>query len=181
MSYKNHFILTFLIACITLMFSSYSCAKSIKLFDQPKVDAKEVGTVDTSVGIIPIFTPKDSTWIKVADPRNGDVGWIKLADLGQDKDKTSEVIFTQKMISGSGPQSFQIIQFGGSPKNLTPEQTETLTKQLEAQKTMQKNMQKMVTDMYKDINLRWENAPMILPIILIPQKTDKAKSEPVVK
>jgi hypothetical protein len=170
---KKHILITMLLACTALLFSVHCWAKAIKLYDQPKADAKVVGAVNSSVGIIPIFTPKDSTWIKVADPRNGDVGWIKLADLGQENNKTSEVIFTQKTISDGNPQSFQIIQFGGSPKNLTPEQTQGLTKQLEAQKTFQKNMQQMVNDMYKNINLQWEDMPMIMPVIVMPASPAK--------
>jgi SH3-like domain-containing protein len=86
-----------------------SLAKDINLYDQPDEKAKVIGTVDLSAGIIPILTPKEGSWIKVADPRNGNVGWIKSNEMNADGGNPSAVTFTQRVINnGSGPQYDQM-------------------------------------------------------------------------
>src|SRR5690242_16122189 len=111
----------FLTAFFMLLFSPFCFAKMLTLYDQPKTDAKTIGTIDSEAGIIPIFTPKDNTaWIKVADPRNGNVRLIQSSELSTKDSKGFS--FSQKIIStGNGPNSY-VIQFG-TPQLLTPEQS----------------------------------------------------------
>lgn len=134
-------------------------AKTINLYDQPKMDGKIVGTVDSTTGIIAIFTPKEGGWMKVADPRNGDVGWIKLTDLGN-------VGFTVNVMStGDGSHGYQVFQYGNT-KPYTPEQLREIELR---QQAIQKNMQKMMEDIYKNIQQQWSNLPAFMPILVIPQ------------
>lgn len=59
--------------------------------------------------------------MKVGDPRNGNVGWVKTTDLGSGTD-TSAITFTQKVIhDGNTPYTYQFIQYG-QPQKLTAEQ-----------------------------------------------------------
>jgi hypothetical protein len=150
------------ITLITLIFSSFCSAKTLTLYDQPKADAKSVGTIDSEAGIIPIFTPKDSTWIKVADPRNGNVGWIKSSDLKNTDSKGFS--FTQKIVTtGEGPQSY-VIQFG-APKMLTPEQSQAFIKRIQEQtQNIQKDTQRMMEEMFKNVN----QFPVVMPVIVMP-------------
>jgi hypothetical protein len=155
--------------CVTLLilvFAPLCSAKILTLYDQPKSDAKSIGTIDSEVGMIPIFTPKDSAWIKVADPKNGNVGWIKSADL--DMKGTNGFSFSQKMIStGKGPQSY-VIQFG-IPQTLTPEQSQAFIKRIKEQtQSIQKDTQKMMQDMFKSINQMQTQFPVIMPVIVMP-------------
>jgi SH3-like domain-containing protein len=66
-----------------LLAASVSFAKNINLYEQPKTDAKVVATIDPAQGIVPIYTPDKSEWVKIGDPRNGNVGWVKSSDLAK--------------------------------------------------------------------------------------------------
>lgn len=173
----KNIITSILIALFALIASHSILAKTITLFDQPKNDAKAIGSIDPASGIIPIFTPKDSSWIKVADPTNGNVGWIKSNDFNT-VSKTSG--FSFKMINtGNGPNNFQVIQFGG-PNPFTSEQSQALIKQMETRtKALQKDMEMMVHDMFNGLNLTTPNFPILVPVIMVPQEaTAPKKSQP---
>lgn len=150
-------------------------AKSINLYAEPQDSAKVVSTLDPKVGMIPIYTPEKSDWIKVADPRNGNVGWVKAKDLNAEN--TTEYTFTQRfMNTGAAPQTYQIIQFGG-PNKMTPEQIQLQLKQNEQkQQQLQENINKAMQDMINDMNkfYHWNsqwlnnNVPFVMPIIVVP-------------
>lgn len=166
----NKYVLSLLIFLFSL-FPLASFAKSINMYDEPKDKAKIVGTVDTEAGIIPIYTPPKGEWIKVADPRDGNVGWIKTSVLG-DKGNT-EYTFTQRFINtGNSPQSYQIIQLGGSHKLSSQEIQDILKQNKLQQEQMQKNINKMIEDMNKlyQWNTHWftNDAPFIMPVIVMP-------------
>src|SRR5579885_42626 len=147
-------------------------AKEISLYDQPKSDAKAVGTIDLSAGIIPIYTPKEGGWVKIADPKNGNVGWVKSSDLNSAGTSQSIFTFTQS-IDNKTPTTYRIIQFG-KPTNLTPEQTKMLVKQVQTeQQEMQKSMQNMMRDMdqlfYNDWHFMHHEAfPFFVAVMVMP-------------
>jgi hypothetical protein len=171
----NKHLIAFLLTLLTLFFSFSALAKTINLYEEPKETAKTVGTLDSNIGIIPIFTPDKGDWIKVADPRNGNVGWVKLKELGNGN--TTEYTFTQRFINtGTSPQTYQIIQFGG-PNKMTPEQVQLQIKQTELyQQQMQQNVNRALQNMIKDMNnlyhwnTQWFNngTPLVMPVIVIP-------------
>lgn len=76
----RHNILCISVA-LSLLSSSIAYAVTLNLYDQPKTDAKVVGKIDTESGFVPIFTPKPGDWMKVGDPKNGNVGWIQTKQL----------------------------------------------------------------------------------------------------
>ncbi len=157
----------FSISLATLIFSGTSqvMASSINLYDLPKSNGKIVGSVDSNVGIITIFTPKRGGWVKVADPRNGNVGWIKATDFTQTE-------FSINMISTSkGTHTYQIVQYGKS-KSYTPDQAAKIMKQVQVQEqALQKEMQLMMEDMFADIHDPLASFPMIMPVIVVPEST----------
>lgn len=53
-------------------------ASIVKLYDQPVPTGKMIGNID-STNMITIFN--SGAWIKVGDPKNGNVGWIKASDV----------------------------------------------------------------------------------------------------
>jgi len=159
----------FLLACFCVFFSSIVLATTITLYEQPKVDAKAVGTVDSNNGIILIFTPKDSQWIKVADPKNGNVGWIKQSDLATGtKNNNASVSVTQRFVStGSTPQTFQIIYNG--PQSFTHTESVTLKQMEEYQRAALKAAEKMTQEMLRNLNRDFAPAfPMVMPMVLVP-------------
>jgi hypothetical protein len=139
---------------ITLISLCY--AKPVSLYEQPKADAKVIGSVDSDAGIIPIFTPKDTNdWIKVADPRNGNVGWVKQAEL--------------KVSGFTDVQGYQISNFGGF-KPLTPEQNQAMLKQLqESQKSAEKAWNQMIQA------LSIMSSTFVMPAALTPVKPDNTQ------
>lgn len=56
-------------------------AKDLKLLQKPEDGASVITKVQSGDELITIYSPKDSKWLKVADPRNGKVGWVKKSDL----------------------------------------------------------------------------------------------------
>lgn len=135
------------------LFSLSAAAQTLPLFEQPDATAKVVGSADLSAGIIPIFTPANNKeWMKIADPRNGNVGWIKTNEISKG---TSSVTFTQKIISSDeGPKGYHVMQFG-TPMQVQPldksqsrEQLNALIKRIEIeQQSLQNSFQSIVKDM----------------------------------
>lgn len=168
---KNNKFFVFILALVTSLFTSVCFAKSLNLYDQPKADGKVIGSIDSDAGVIPIFTPKDnSDWIKVADPRNGNVGWVKQADL-----KASKVTFTQQIINtGNSPHSYEIIQFGGT-QSMTPEQKAAAAKRMEEnQKAIEQSMHQLIDNLSKGFNQAVTGMPVIMPVIIVPEQKKEA-------
>ena len=117
-------VFTLLVACLI---PAISFATTINLRDAPTDQAKITGTIELSTGIIPIFTPKDGGWVKVADPKNGNTGWVKNSEL---KDSKGNVISFSQTVSdtGEGGKSIQMMQSNG--QTITPEQKKALEEQL---------------------------------------------------
>lgn len=137
-----------------------SFARPVNLYEQPNANSKLVETVDSNDGIITIYTPKEGEWIKVANPRNGNVGWIKSSDFSDGK-------FSVNFITtGDNPKGYQIIQFGNT--HLTTEQMKNTVKQLNIQ---QQNMQKEIQKMMQNIlsNSQWR-FPLVMPVVVVPEK-----------
>lgn len=141
-------------------------AKEITLLQEPKAGSPTTGTADLSYGVIPIFTSKDGNWVKIGDPRNGNVGWVKSSELSGN-DSTS-VIFSHSISTGSGKNSsYQVFQFG-TPSKLTPDQQKALQK-LEEQQTAARNaLQKAWQDMMNSWSMP---SPILMPIIVVPQQS----------
>jgi hypothetical protein len=174
-----------MMAMSALIFSSNVLAKTTSLYEQPQTNSKVVGTIDLSTGVTPIFTPKGGEWVKVGDPHNGNVGWIKASDLAGGN--TSSFSFTQKVISnGKEPQTYKI-EFGNMPA-ITTKQAEEVIKNMQLQQNnFQQSAQKIIQDMITNINrvysqqpkLLQENGSVIMPIVIIPASALKVP-EPVV-
>lgn len=150
-------------------------SKPLNLYEQPDTKAKTVATVAAGQPIIPIFTQGD--WIKVADPSNGNVGWIEKKILN-DQNYPSLLIKTfgenTKDKTSSGYQMIEI--------NLpNKEQMQNLmqnfqTQQKQFQQLFNQIMQQNVTDFNRMLNAQPEIVPILQPILIAPDKektTDK--------
>ncbi|MBX3709631.1 MAG: hypothetical protein KIT56_01660 [Gammaproteobacteria bacterium] len=169
-------LMTFIII-MHLPFTAF--AKEINLYDQPQSSAKIIAKIDLATGIIPIYTPKETGWIKVADPKNGNVGWAKSNDLSSIGASQTTLTFTQSTTTHhhKSPITYQIIQFG-QPKTLTAEQTQSMIKEAQMQQqAIQKSMRNMLRDMDQLFYNNWhfmhaEHFPLLIPTIILPvQKT----------
>jgi hypothetical protein len=120
-------------------------AANLPMYDQPQNNAKVTGTIDTSKGIMPIYTPQGD-WVKIADPRNGNVGWVKKSDLT----KATGTTFT--------------VQYGTS--SMTSAEAQEMVKKMQMdQQAVQQSINKAMQTMM-DV---WKNFPMIIPVMVAPQ------------
>ncbi len=159
-----HRIISSLLFIGAIGVASPSMAKPINLYEQPNASSKMVQTIDSSAGIITIYTPKEGEWVKVADPRNGNVGWIKASDLSNSKMSFNFIT------TGESPQGYQFIQIGNT--RLTTEKMQQAVKQFEVQ---QQNFQKEMQTMMQNIlsNSQWR-FPLIMPVVITPEKPTAA-------
>lgn len=171
-------------AAILSLVATYSFAQAIELYDQPKNDAKVVGKIDASTGIMPIFTPKDGGWVKVADPTNGNVGWVKQSDLN--KVSNSSVSFTQQFIKDGKASAVQLFQFGQPQKSLTPQQKAWLEQLQKNQQIIEQKLQGASQQMLREMQsiFQWNSAPNtapLMPIIILPVQTNQPAAKQPVK
>jgi hypothetical protein len=154
----------YLLCTLLAVLATSSYAATIKLYDQPNTNNKLIGSLDSAVGIITIFNPKDNKdWVKVADPRNGNVGWVKSNDLQQ-----ANVSFNITT-SGTGGQQYQVFQYGNmAPPNA--EQKIQIQKIRQQQQAIERDMQQMMQTMFHDMHYTVGNFPMIVPVVVIPEK-----------
>jgi hypothetical protein len=160
------------IALAIFFIPAIALANMIKMHEQPTDTSRIAGTIDLSAGVIPIFTPKNSQWIKVADPVNGNTGWIKNSDL---KDSQGNIItFSQQVTNSGSGQTVQMMQSSGN--TLTPEQKKKLETQVQEQEQFaketvlkaQKNMSEIMENLKKlyqqqlDI-MQQTGSPVLLP------------------
>lgn len=189
---KTPFLSKFINLCVlllTLGYGSAALAKDINLYEQPQDKAKVVGTVDLTTGIIPIFTPEKGDWMKVGDPRNGNVGWVKSSELNNGGNAT--FTFTQKIMNdGKGPQTYQVIQYG-KPQKISGEQVQSMIQKMQTrQQAVQQDMQNAIQNMVKDMNTLYQQTwgsmggmPVIMPIVIMPpaNSSKPATAEPAKK
>jgi len=135
-------------------------AKEIPLYQEPTDSSVSSNKVDLSLGVIPIFTSKDGNWVKVGDPRNGNVGWIKASELNGNG---TNVIFSNRISNDGNAKSYSF-QFG-TPQKLTPQQEKALQRIEEQQAATRKAMQKNLQDMMNNLNMP---GPILMPVIVVP-------------
>ena len=149
-------------------------ARPITLYDAPKAGAKNVGTIDSNKPLVPIFTTKDGDWMKVGNPDNGDVGWVKASELGSGSG--SGFSFTQQTVdTAAGPKT--TIQFG-VPQPMTPAQLKEMQKR---QMELQQSIQKMTEDMQNAYSNLPPGVPVFMPVIMVPSVSVTPLKPPAAK
>jgi hypothetical protein len=155
---KSVLIASSLLISLTI---SNAFARAVTMYDEPKAGAKSVGTIDSSKPLVPIFTSKDGDWMKVGNPDNGDVGWVKASDLSAGTG--SGFSFSQQTVgTSSGPKT--TIQFG-VPQSMTPDQIKEMQKR---QEQLQQSIQKMTEDMQSAYSNLPPGVPVFMPVIMVP-------------
>lgn len=174
----------------TLLTPSLGLAKSIKIYQSPQANSKVVGSIDLAKGIIPIYTPKNSDWIKVANPNNGDTGWVKQSELIDHKG--NNVSFSQRYYQsdeGNG-HSYQVVEFGNTP--LAPMHQSNVLRNLEAQQHIEeksmRRMQYQVHQLMRELEGNYQQQfelmqsmgmPVIMPIVIMPSAHQPAGNKAV--
>ncbi len=146
----------FIFTAFSAVYSPAGFAKSINLYAEPLDNAKVISTIDLSKGVVPIYTPKEGGWVKVGDPNNGNVGWIKSSDM-----EVAPATFTQQVVTpASGQsQSIQTFQYGNAPSNAPlanpqqqQQQVQELMNKLKNDPTIHPQAQQIMQKMVNDIN-----------------------------
>lgn len=191
-----------MILFVAALSTSYSAlSNSVQIFEQPKAKAKLVGSITGGTQIIPVYYPNGGDWLKVANPKNGQVGWVKLSDLkGQSTlPGLQEVRFNQRFektqTTDGKPEVVRIIEYKG-PNQLSSQEIKTLVREMQTrQSQIDGTMQLMMRAMMQDLNhfarrdvLSFEDDfftfPFIQPMLIVPQQGDADKvvvKEPPVK
>ena len=137
--------------------------------------------------LIPIFYTEKKDWVKVANPKSGDVGWAKVSELKGPIviTKINGVETRQQIIADKKddkPQVYSIIQYSG-PQELKPEEAQKVVKDIEARNKkmnkamhkMQRQMQENMRKMFQEFDESFYTFPIIQPIIVVPNSKEKGK------
>ena len=153
---KSHLVLMFTALCVNSIYSNPIFAQLVNLYYEP--NAKLIGTIDPQHGIIPIFQSKDKVWIKVANPKDGSIGWVKQTDL----QATKTFAISQAVIySDAAAPPSKIIAYA-TPA--TADQ-QAIFKQLhEEQQAMQHWFHHMESSFFEPSPFFF---PMILPVMVV--------------
>jgi hypothetical protein len=190
-----------------LMFASLAYAEvggimqvptnGITIYTEPTASAKAVATLAAGQQLIPVYQQKN--WVKVANPANGDIGWVKQADLQQAASAKSQQAMMQNVVitqqNGADKKVYQI-DANGNIQVLKGTQADAVIKKMtEQQQQMQDQFNKMMSnawqnylitqDVFKKFNQQvdWQMSNMMPPIIVINKtdgnvKQDNTKSQP---
>jgi len=164
------------------MLASHVLAKPLPLLEQPNSNSKSIGSIDLAAGIIPIFTSSDGKWMKIGDPKNGNVGWVKASDLKEANGPVSITYTQQYMDNGKGPEAFQFIQYG-PPKKMSKEEAQALLQKIQLEQwQVQRSLQHMFNDMFEQFNHHWPmmdaSSPILMPIVIMPNDNKEAPKQP---
>jgi hypothetical protein len=174
-----------IISVISGLAAPLAFAKTINLYADPNNTAKVVGTIESSNTMVPIFSDKTGIWMKVGDPKNGNVGWIKVSDVTNAKSNGGGVsgfsMTEQTIDTKDGPTTYRTIQFGnGAPAH--PESAQAIIQKIQAQQTqIQQQTQKAYTNLYRDMNVLYQTNPAVfnnpgfplfMPVIIVPPQSN---------
>jgi hypothetical protein len=169
---------------ILMTISTLAFAATINLYEKPDSASKIITTIKTGDRLIPIFYTEKKDWVKIANPKNGDVGWAQASEL-----KCPVIItningnITQQQIvtDENHPKVYNVIQYSGT-KELKPEDAQKMVKDTELQQQkidesmqqMQQHMQQIFQDMSKVFEHNFYTFPVIQPIIVVPEISNDA-------
>ena len=158
-------------------------ATTINMYEQPSADSKLVASVASDAPLRPIFYTEKKDWVKVGNPQNGDVGWIKAMEFkevpGVIKINSSQI---QQLVTGKDDKTkeYKIIQYSG-PNELTPEDAKKAVQDMEKRnekmraysQKMQEEIQKSIQEAFKAFN----NIVPTLPLIQVVATTSTADTK----
>lgn len=159
----------FITLCLLCAISLSAVASNLKLYSKPDAKSSVVTEVQSGDELIAIYNPEQSNWIKVADPRNGKVGWVQKVKLNVPT--TSKGLASnnaQQPSAGKQPKMFhkrfekkhrdkngQVIgqdqvEYYGT-ENLTDDQVQAMMQDMRVrQMRMMRDMHQMMSDVYED-------------------------------
>ena len=147
--------LLIVLAMLLISMSSFVFAqtqeKSFDLRESPNTNSKSIAQLPMGSPIMPII--RQNGWVKVADPKTGNVGWVQSEKL-----EKSPVVITQIIAGSSSYCKDNNCQFSfySSNQPLTPQENDMLWQRIHAQKqyllTQQAAMQKQMNEFMNDLD-----------------------------
>lgn len=168
-------MLKYIVGLFVALFVVTSSAFAFNVYDKPENNAKVVMTLKADESVIPIFYTEKKDWVKIANPKNGDIGWVKASELKAPMviTKVTEGGVQQQVVidKDKEPNVYSVIQYS-APHEMTKEETQKMVKDFErrqntmreSMKKMHDDMQKMMQDMFKDFD------DMFVPVPITPEK-----------
>lgn len=156
-------------------------AATINMYEKPSADSKVVASVASDTPLRSIFYTEKKDWVKVGNPQNGDVGWIKATEFkeipGIIKINGSQIqqLFTRKD-SKKEPTTYSIIQYSG-PNELKPEDAKKAIQEMEKRnEQMKAYVQKMQEEMQKSIQEAFKVFDTVIPTLPLIQVVPDTKN-----
>ncbi|QLH41786.1 MAG: SH3 domain-containing protein [Coxiellaceae bacterium] len=126
--------------------------QDLKLYNEPNPQAKVSATLTAGQQVVPFF--EQNAWIKVGDPKTGNVGWISKAQL---KALTPSSLTIVRVLNNQdkNPSSsaVRIIQYGGNNYQVDPKQMQQLLQQIQQQQQQfESSFNSLMTQHWKMVN-----------------------------
>jgi hypothetical protein len=172
---KKSLLTVFAFAC--LIIAGIANAKSLTLYSKPVATSAAVATVESGARLIPIYSPEKSDWIKVADPSNGNVGWLKRQDMGLNQQQPQ--LYQKRIEKESGDKKKgsyrqEVYEYKGTEK-LSDEQMKVMFNNMQRrQEQMKAAMQSMFNNImnhFSDFDRLAPAGPLDLdrrPFLIVP-------------
>ena len=113
---------------------SQQSSPPVNLYEKPQSNAKILKTLSPTVHLVSIYHQKD--WIKVGDPRNGEIGWVNQAQyqkaLKAYYQPNVQTVFIRTEYNEKGKPTIDIVAYKNG-KKLTSKETQKLYDQIKAQ------------------------------------------------
>lgn len=122
--------------------------KAVPIHETADAKSKVIETITAKQTIIPFFEQKD--WVKIANPKNGQVGWVAKTDLTQNtltvvsvnNSDDNQYIVTQKSSDGNH-KIYSAVKYSNNPK-FNQQQTEDWIQKIQLQQQqLQEHFNKM--------------------------------------
>lgn len=133
------------------MVSTASWGKTLTIYAEPNTESKALATLSEHVNLIPIYYEEEGGWVKVADPKDGSVGWAQVDELTNLDTVTLQQRYIRSQTGHN--RSYQQGERYRHIRFLEPEEVDALMKAMhERHMRMEKAMQQMVDDMLSSFN-----------------------------
>lgn len=170
MRYLKLFMLTLSLVLSSLIFAAEKPTIDYHIYQDNSTQSKVVGELKQNMTVIPIFYSKNM--VKIANPKNGDVGWVNKQALSNTSIRVPIIMHHHG--KNADQSSYEVITY--SNNQLTPQQTEALMQRLNRQEyRMQRLMAEdfqMMQDQFNDPFFNNMSMPVLLqPIIVMPQQS----------
>lgn len=137
-----------LLLALALIFVVAGCsADTLNIYEKPDTHSKIIATAKSGDNLIAIFYTDKKDWIKVANPKNGEVGWVKASEI-------------------KGPIITQ-----SSPLITDLEKSRAAIQ--DSMQKMQDTTQKVLQDIFKGVDQMIADIPTVQPVVVTPDKAEK--------